>query len=380
MDDRRTEAAAPGDAFPIAYAGGDGALAPLAVRNGVLNLSTLFLYRFWARTDVRDAIWSRITFDGDPLEYAGRPRELFFGALFIAFVILAPLALASFTVEVIRALWNQPLLFLWTPFIYLLARGLVGAAVFRARRYRMRRTLWRGLRFGQTGSAWPFALKSLGLFMLGVLSLGWTIPYRRKVLARHVWRRTTVGDKDFEFEDDGEGVYTLFALGWVLTVVGSIVIPFIASTITLAVVAFVSQSATDASGTPIPDAGDMTSVLIILPVLLSYGLILLFAQFAFSFYEAAMLRWIAAGVRLGGMRFTLSLDGWRFAMMRLSNALLMVFTLGLAQPIAQARRIRAIIGNLSATWPVDPAQLRAAPAHGRDGGEGLADAFDMGAI
>lgn len=353
----------------IAFSGAGGGLAGLSLRTGLLNLSTLFFYRFWARTQARRAIWSRISIDGDPLEYSGRVTELLFGALFIALVILVPLSLASFSVEVIRALWDVPFLILWGPFLYLVLRVLVGAALFRARRYRLRRTLWRGLRFDQDGNAWPYGLKTLGYFVLSVITLGWTIPLKRKALTKHVWRRTRLGDAAFSFEPAGEPVYHLFAVGWLSMVAFAVIgVPLVSGLIV---------GATAAAD---PESLEFLAWLAIAATALAYGSVILFAQWMFSFYEAAILRWTAKSLRLGEARFRLDLTGSRLAMLRASNVLLVAFTLGMAQPIAQARKARLIAQQLHVEGAFDAAAITAGPETRRDGGEGLADAFDLGAI
>ncbi len=353
----------------IAFRGAGAGLAGLSLRTGLLNLSTLFFYRFWARTQARRAIWSRISIDGDPLEYSGRVAELLFGALFIALVILIPLSLLSFSVEVIRALWDLPFLILWGPFIYLILRVLVGAALFRARRYRLRRTLWRGLRFDQDGNAWPYGFKTLGYFVLSVISLGWTIPLKRKALTKHVWRRTRLGDAAFTFEPAEEPIYRLFAVGWLSTVGFAVVgVPTLMAISSMALVFSQGSGITVLQWLPF----------IIAPVI--YGAVILFAQWMFSYYEAAVLRWIAKSLRLGEARFRLDLTGGQLAGLRTSNFLLVVFTLGMAQPVAQARRARLITQNLHVEGNFEPASVTAGPETRSDGGEGLADAFDLGAI
>ena len=68
----------------------------LSLRNGLLNLVTLTLYRFWGKTKVRARIWSSIYLNGEPLEYTGRGKELFLGFLFAAAVVGLPFLVAVF--------------------------------------------------------------------------------------------------------------------------------------------------------------------------------------------------------------------------------------------------------------------------------------------
>ena len=59
----------------------DGAaatLAPIVIVNTLLTIITLSIYRFWAKTRVRQYLWDQTSLDGDRLEYSGTGKELFY--------------------------------------------------------------------------------------------------------------------------------------------------------------------------------------------------------------------------------------------------------------------------------------------------------------
>ena len=60
-----------GNTIGIEYVPRPG-LGRLAIVNFLLNLVTLTIYRFWAKTNVRKHIWSCVHINGQPLEYTGR--------------------------------------------------------------------------------------------------------------------------------------------------------------------------------------------------------------------------------------------------------------------------------------------------------------------
>src|SRR4026209_1000709 len=68
-------------------------LGRLAIVNFLLNLVTLTIYRFWAKTNVRRHIWSCVHIYGQPLEYTGRGIEIFKGALIVFGLFVLPFAL-----------------------------------------------------------------------------------------------------------------------------------------------------------------------------------------------------------------------------------------------------------------------------------------------
>ena len=67
-------------------------------------------------------------------------------------------------------------------------------AVFAAYRYRISRTIWRGMRGSMWGSPWIYGCIGAGLGMLNVLSLGWTKPWADAVVFRYRMQRAGMGD------------------------------------------------------------------------------------------------------------------------------------------------------------------------------------------
>jgi uncharacterized membrane protein YjgN (DUF898 family) len=128
----------------------------LLIRGGVLLAVTLGIYRFWLATDIRRFLWSNTEIAGDGLEYIGTARELLLGFL-IAIVLLVPVNVMFFLAAFSGGLLGQI-----SGIFALVVLVLLGQfAVYRARRYRLTRTIYRGIRFHQTGSAWRYAVCAL---------------------------------------------------------------------------------------------------------------------------------------------------------------------------------------------------------------------------
>src|SRR5205823_11602645 len=131
----------------VSFSGKRGDFRALVTRGALLELVTVGFYRFWLTTDIRRHLWSDTTVDDDAFEYTGRGRELLIGFLF-ALAIIIPIYLGYFLVglelERIQAFGSVPLI----AFFYVFGQF----AIFRARRYRLTRTVWRGVRFWMTGS------------------------------------------------------------------------------------------------------------------------------------------------------------------------------------------------------------------------------------
>lgn len=195
MTDITASAAAPAVAF-------DGRRKPLfwlLIRNGLLTVVTLGFYRFWARTKLRRYYWNNITIAGDPMEYTGRGLELFLGFL-IAIAVLIPLSLLTTAISFALASVSPGTEFIGNVVFFVALIWLIGFAIFRARRYRLTRTRWRGIRAGQTGSAVRYATLRLGLTFIALLTLGLAYPWTRIVLHRYAIQNTMLGNQPFAFD------------------------------------------------------------------------------------------------------------------------------------------------------------------------------------
>src|ERR1700732_3952289 len=233
--------------LPLAFSGDRKEFFHLVLRGAGLELITVGFYRFWLATDIRRHLWSNTVIDGDAAEYTGRAKELLIGFLF-ALAIIVPVYLvyfvASLQAERIKAFASFPLL----AFFYLFGQF----AIYRARRYRLTRTVWRGVRFWMSGSGWAYAGQAALWGLLMILTLGLILPWREAALERYKMRHSYYGDLQGGFEGRG---WEFFKRGWWLW--------------PLAPIAFY-----------------------VLPL----------APFAYGAFKAVEWRWWLSGIRFGGVR------------------------------------------------------------------------------
>jgi uncharacterized membrane protein YjgN (DUF898 family) len=180
------------------YEGSALGLARIAFVNAMLSIFTLGFYRFWGKTRIRRYLWGHLRWQGDDFEYSGRGIELFIGFL-VAMAILFPLVVVFSLMQGFLAAGGLGFAFAQLVF-YLVLFFLIEMAIFRARRYRLSRTQWRGIRAGQSGSAVRYALIAMGWILLTGLTLGLLYPVMRTRLQRYRTENTWFGDIDFEFD------------------------------------------------------------------------------------------------------------------------------------------------------------------------------------
>ena len=196
------------------YDGAADAAVKIVVSNSLLTLATLGVYRFWGKTRVRRYLWSRVSFLGDRVEYTGTGRELLLG--FIAAIVVLGLLSGSLIGIEMAAGIEHPLYWTAQGVYFVVLVGLVFVAEYRARRYRLSRTEWRGIRFAQDGSSLRYALLAVGWAAVSVLSLGTAYAVYRTRLQRYRTRHTCFGDRRFEFEGRARHLLKIWLLAWIL--------------------------------------------------------------------------------------------------------------------------------------------------------------------
>lgn len=174
------------------FAGQKGPLFALALKTSILTVLTLGIYRFWMKTRLRRYYWSSVRPGGHPLEYLGEPVEKLLGFL-IAVVVLA------FYIGVV----NLVLMFLSFAFLHgnatAYAVSFIGVipiwffALYRARRYVLARTRWRGLRFGLLPGAWGYSWRAVVHWAITILTLGVLWPRKTFWLEKYKTDRTVLG-------------------------------------------------------------------------------------------------------------------------------------------------------------------------------------------
>jgi uncharacterized membrane protein YjgN (DUF898 family) len=266
--------------LPVMFCGDRGEFRRLVTRGAGLELITVGFYRFWLATDIRRHLWSNTLIDGDAAEYTGRGRELLIGFLF-ALAILVPIYLAYFLVglevERFKAFASFPLFL----FFYLFGQF----AIYRARRYRLTRTVWRGVRFWMDGSGWAYAMWA-GLWgLLALVTLGLALPWREAALERYKMRHCYYGDLQGSFEGSGWEFFKRGLWLWLLAIVPLLVLLLAALAAGMLLVSAKLQTV-------------ISIVVWFMPIA---------APFIYGAFKAVEWRWWISGIRFGGVRLESSL-------------------------------------------------------------------------
>lgn len=316
-------------------------LVPIYFRNLALTLLTLGFYRFWARTEVRRLLWGHTSFLGDPLVYLGRPGELLIGFVVVLVIFVPPAFYLSIVIvpDPEGKIAGLPAVL---SFAYLLMTFyLASVGAYTARRYRLSRTSWRGIRGAQSGSAWTYGLFVLLYGVISLVTFGWFYPWQRVKLARRRIGNTYLGDRRCTFDGRGIDLLPTFAL----MVIGG------------GIAGFALEQA-------FGNAGAVASPVIVW---------LLFLNF-----RSRELRYFATRTALGGTRFSYGFSYLQYLRYVVGNLLITIATLTTGWPFLQRRQFVFWQRHLAIEGTGEFASLRRSAEDGPKIGEGLAEMFDSG--
>lgn len=196
------------------FEGSGNQMALVLLKNFLLMVLTLGIYRPWARTHFRRYIWSHVLFANDRGTYDGTGRELFNGwALLVAYTI-------GF-LFVTRILFMLLSFFLPTELTALLISIATGAvylfvfsvATYSGFRYRLSRTQWRQIRFGadrNKAMAKEFSILYIKGAVLTGLTLGLYYPYFKNNIHGYLVNRARIGNKNFRYDGNNSEYARLY--------------------------------------------------------------------------------------------------------------------------------------------------------------------------
>lgn len=368
------DAAAPnGYDARLVYDGKASEIIVLFLTNVVLNILTLGFYRFWGKTRIRRYVWSHMRVGDDRFEYCGTGLEIFIAFMIIIFVFYLP-----FTALVVWMAMDPPydspqanaiMLNLVVLAGILVVFFLYYVAIFAAYRYRISRTVWRGLRGSMWGSPWVYGFIGAGLGLLNVLSIGWTKPWADSVVFRYRLQRAGFGDSPFQSRMNCGGMYIPYLVAWMAT--------FFAVAVAYGVIiVLVIDAIRSAGGRPSPEQMAWLNYV----NLFGYLIILIAWQLASPWYKQVMMRNIAGTLRFRGAGFRAGFTTGQLYALKIPNFFLLLFTLGLAFPYTVHRTARFVARHVTFGDGMTHDGLRRGDSVGPRIGDGLAEFVGLGGL
>ncbi|HJR05027.1 MAG TPA: YjgN family protein [Methylomirabilota bacterium] len=310
----------PGTRRRLTFHGTGGTLFGIHIVNTLLTLVTFGVYYFWAKTRLRRYLFSQTEIEGDRFAYHGSGRELLLGTLKAALVFGVPITVLN----VIRDVLDAPAL------VKVAAGVLSGSLLFvlfpvamvGARRYRLGRTSWRGIRFSFRGRVWELVKIVLVGTLLTGITLGLYYPVLLVKRQAFMISNSYFGSERFGFAGRGRDLFWVYVQAALLT----------------------------------------------LPTL---GL-------SWVWYIARKRRYFWDHTTFAAARFSCTVTGRALLGLWVVNALLLVGTLGIAWPWVRVRNVNFAFRNLALVGPLDLERIQQEAQHVSTMGEGLSGFFDSG--
>ena len=308
----------------LAFHGSGGTLFGIHVVNVLLTLLTLGIYYCWARVRTRRYVVGQTALDGDHFSYHGLGREVFLGYLKAGILFGIPLALLQHLPQLLDA--GSSVTIAASVASYLLLLVLVPVARAGARRYRLSRMAWRGIRFAWRGRTGEYVKLFAVTSVLTTLTLGLYYPVSLARTHGYLVRHSCFGSQPFDFDGDGRDLVLSF----------------------------------------------LYAVLLTLPTL---GL-------CWFWFVASKRRFLWSHTSFEGARFRCTVTGGRLLALKAGNLALIVLTLGLGWPLATVRNARFTCDTLTLDGALVLASVTQAPPSATATGEGLLNLletdFDLG--
>jgi len=277
------------------FSGTGSGLFKIFIKNLIFTIGTLGIYRYWAKTNVRQYLWDHTSFRGDPFQYHGTGMELMRGS--IRLVVLIILVSVGIGVGWYMEFLDDEAIDFLTSFLNIMILALIPAFMVGARRYLLSRSSWRSVRFSFRGGRKDATVVYLKGWFLSILTLGFYWPYFL-IEKETYWRNHSYfGDKKISFEGVGKDILKAYIL------MGLLVIP------TLGINLF--------------------------------------------WYQAKLQRYFWSRTHFEGATFRFTATGKEWMMLGLGNLLLLIVSFGLAFPWVTTRSMKFRMEHLFVEGSMD---------------------------
>jgi uncharacterized membrane protein YjgN (DUF898 family) len=337
---------------------------PIAATNVLLTIVTLGVYRFWATARQRRYLWSRTEVIGDRLEWSGTGKEMFIGFLLVMVILVPFFLFIQFLFPAMVARGKEGAAAGIVGLFYIGLIYLGGFARFRALRYRLSRSWWRGIRGGSNDPGWNYGGEYLGRVALALMTFWIVWPWAATRLWNGRWNQMSFGQLQFRTDLDAEGLKRRWAAVYLVPMAALMVAGILA--------AIIGLGAAAAGGEPSP-----TLFAIIGGIFVLFYLVipLMTLHWYAKFYRKA-----AESLSLGNLEFGFDATTWDWLKLFLGNVALAIVTLGFGLAYWGYRNWAFMVRHLHLYGNINVSDLAQSTTSAPTEAEGFADAFDIGAI
>ena len=342
------------------FTGSGGSLFGMFTMNTLLTLLTFGVYSFWGRVKIRRYLHSQTKFAGARLAFHGTGGELFKGWMKAVGIFGIPYSALNYAGSL-----QTEATFQWSVNILagLIILCFIPIAIVGSHRYRMTRTSWRGIYFSFRHSAKDFLTLYLKGTILSILTLGVYFPVFDNAKRAFLVSGTHFGSRGFGFDGETKELGSIYFKTFRLLVLALVT----AEAILLA--------ASFLSGQLFPN---QVIDIVFWSAVAMVSLVIPFAIGLWFWFQAARQRYMWSHTTFGPSRFRATMMGKDLFELKITNLLLLVFTLGLAWPWVQTRNLQFLYYHVGLQGSLNLKQIVQESGTASPMGEELAGFFDTG--
>jgi len=344
--------------LPFEFRGSGGEYFRIWIVNLLLTIVTLGIYSAWAKVRRLRYFYGNTFLDGQSFEYHGQPLAILKGRLivvagYVVFIVASQMyPLVAGLIAIVLVIFGVP----WI--------------IMRSRKFQLRMTSYRNLRFNFHGTYGGAMAAFVGWYLLAVITLGILFPVWVRKRVHYSLDNAAYGSQRFTFLSDN-GTYYKFCLisffGGLAIYLGCIFAFF--SLVDMK--ELMSPGSLPPTGAEIMLAAGPTGWLLI-----AGGIVALLG--IVGYYQASFANAAFGGVQAGSQYARSNLRAWPLIGIYVSNLFALIFTLGLFYPWAKVRQVRYQLENTAIDSDGNLAAFTASSGEGIDAvGEEVGDFFDV---
>jgi len=339
---------------PFVFHGDGGEYFRIWIVNIVLTILTLGIYSAWATVRTRRYFYGNTELAGDRFDYLGDPFAIFKGRMLAIGLLVLYQVIVTFAPPIF-AYAIAFLLFAALPWI-----------IYRALRFNAQMSSWRGIRFGFDGD-WAGAAKAYLLWPLfGLVTLGFGMPYAWYKQNQYLLSNYRFGASNSTSTTEPADFYRIALTVFGFTFFGGLLLFGFTYIFTTTFGLYAQES-----GGEFDVTGGLVGVLVGIIYFVFYIMI-------FAVYQAMYFQTVYNNIEIADNNVGTSVSITGLGSIVISNAVLVLLTLGIYYPWAKVRMTQYLQDNL---W-VEAVDLDSFVAKSGDGsdplGEEIGEAFDLG--
>lgn len=296
--------------------------------NGLLTVLTLGIYSAWAKVRTNRYMYGNIYLDNEPFAYTAMPVNILKGRL---------LALGFFIVYSLSGQYSNTLYIVLT--VSLLP--IIPWIIVNSLRFRGKYTMYRNIPFIFKGDYLDGFKYFILIYIWVPLTLGIIIPYIYFKQKQYIINNFLFGTLPIKYNGKASTFYIAFIAATIVTMLSAGVLLGVATI-------FATSGLFDVI------RGNMKSITtvdapVVATILGIYGLLIISFIVGSAFYKIFILNNVISGIYCGQSQLKCSMDYIKYMYIFLTNAVAIVFSLGLAIPWARIRYNKYFYSSISIT-------------------------------